>query len=168
MSKDVSAVTLPNDREVVVVREFDASRERVFDAITTPRLVRRWMLGPPGWEMPVCEMDLRAGGAYRWRWRNAAGAEFGFSGEFREIVRPERMVHVERFDPGTVGGDMVCGESGEAVVTTELAESNGATNYTVTIRYASKEVRDAALATGMTDGMEMSYAKLDALLAERG
>lgn len=165
--KHTSVVTLPNDLEVVVVRKFDAPRALVFEATTTPRLLQRWMLGPPGWEMPVCEMDLRVGGSYRWRWRNAEGAEFGFSGEFREIVRPERIVHVERYDPGNVGGDMVGGESGEAVVTTELTEHAGVTTQTMTIRYASKEIRDAALKTGMTDGMEMSYAKLDAVLAEQ-
>jgi uncharacterized protein YndB with AHSA1/START domain len=165
--KHTSVVTLPNDFEVVVVRKFAAPRTLVFEAITTPRLLQRWMLGPPGWEMPVCEMDLRVGGAYRWRWRDAQGAEFGFSGEFREIVPPARIVHVERFDPGNVGGDMVGGESGEAVVTTELAEQAGVTIQTMTIRYSSKEIRDAALKTGMTDGMEMSYAKLDALLEEQ-
>lgn len=165
-NEHVSTVTLPNDLEVVVVREFDAPRALVFDALTTPRLVQRWMLGPPGWQMPVCEMDVRRGGAYRWRWRSTEGAEFGFGGEFREVARPERLVHVERYDPGTVGGDMVGGETGEAVVTTELSEQAGVTTHAMTIRYTSKEIRDAALATGMTDGMEMSYAKLDALLEE--
>jgi uncharacterized protein YndB with AHSA1/START domain len=113
--------------------------------------------------MPVCEMDVRPGGAFRWRWRNdASGAEFGFSGEFREVVRPARLVHVERYDPGEVGGEM-----GEALVTTTFTEARGITTQTSTIRYASKAVRDAALKTGMTDGMEIGYERLDALLAER-
>jgi uncharacterized protein YndB with AHSA1/START domain len=156
-----STVTLPNDRDVVVVRRFDAPRELVFDAWTTPALVQKWLLGPPGWTMPVCEMDVRPGGKYRWRWRSDEnGAEFGFSGEFREVVRPSRIVHVERYEPGDVGGEM-----GEALVTSELTEKDGVTTYKMTIRYASKEVRDAALATGMTDGMEQSYRKLDELLA---
>jgi uncharacterized protein YndB with AHSA1/START domain len=156
-----SIVTLPNDRDVVVVRAFNAPRELVFDAWTKPALVQRWLLGPPGWTMPVCEMDVRPGGKYRWRWRSDDnGAEFGFSGEFREVVRPSRIVHVERYEPGEVGGEM-----GEALVTTELSEKNGVTTHTMTIRYESKEVRDAALKTGMTDGMEMSYQKLDELLA---
>ena len=89
------------------------------------------------------------------------GAEFGFSGEFREVVALERMVHVERYDPGDIGGKM-----GEALVTTQLREANGVTTQTITIRYDSKDARDAALKTGMTDGMEMSYQKLDELLAE--
>jgi uncharacterized protein YndB with AHSA1/START domain len=156
-------VTLPNDRDVVVVRLFDAPRNLVFDALTKPELIKRWMLGPPGWSMPVCEMDVRPGGKYVWRWRSDDdGKEFGFAGEFREVVRPSRMVHVERFDPGDVGGEM-----GEALVTTELTEANGVTTQTMTIHYESKDVRDAALKTGMTDGMEMSYQKLDDVLEEQ-
>jgi len=158
-----SSVVLPNDRDVVVVRAFNAPRNLVFDAWTKPELVQRWLLGPPGWTMPVCEMDVRPGGKFRWRWRSEEnGAEFGFSGEFREVVRPSRIVHVERYDAGDVGGAM-----GEALVTSELTEKAGVTTYTMTIRYDSKESRDAAVKTGMTDGMEMSYQKLDDLLAEQ-
>ena len=154
-------MTLPNDRDVVVVRAFNAPRALVFDAWTTPKLLQRWMLGPPGWKMPVCEMDVRPGGKFTWRWRSdETGAEFGFSGEFREVVRPSRIVHVERYEPGDVGGQM-----GEALVTSELTEKNGVTTQTMTIHYESKAVRDAALKTGMTDGMEMSFQKLDELLA---
>jgi uncharacterized protein YndB with AHSA1/START domain len=156
-----STVALPNDRDVVVVRAFNAPRALVFDAWTTPKLLQRWMLGPPGWKMPVCEMDVRPGGKFTWRWRSdETGAEFGFSGEFREVVRPSRIVHVERYEPGDVGGQM-----GEALVTSELTEKNGVTTQTMTIHYESKAVRDAALKTGMTDGMEMSFQKLDELLA---
>ncbi|HVS23863.1 MAG TPA: SRPBCC family protein [Gammaproteobacteria bacterium] len=155
-----STVTLPNDRDVVVVRKFEAPRALVFDAWTKPELVSRWLLGPPGWSMPVCEMDVRVGGRFRWRWRNEEGAEFGFAGEFREVVRPSRLVHTEVYDPGDVGGEM-----GEALVSAVLTEKAGVTTHTMTIRYASQQVRDAALKTGMTDGMEMSFEKLDALLA---
>jgi len=162
MSKHKSIVTLPNDRDVVVVRSFDAPRTLVFDAWTQPKLMQRWLLGPPGWTMPVCEMDVRPGGKFRWRWRNVeSGAEFGFSGEFQEVVKPSRIVHVERFDPGDVGGEM-----GEALVTAVFTEKNGVTTYSTTIRYASKDVRDAALKTGMTDGMEQSFEQLDALVVE--
>ena len=163
-TKNKSVVTLPNDRDVVVVRDFKAPRALVYDAWTKPALMQRWLLGPPGWTMPVCEMDVRPGGKFRWRWRNEeSGAEFGFSGTFRETARPSRLVHVEIYDPGDVGGEM-----GEALVTTEFAETRGVTTQTTTIRYASKEVRDAALKTGMTDGMEKSYEQLDALLAAGG
>jgi uncharacterized protein YndB with AHSA1/START domain len=158
-----SIVTLPNDRDVVVVREFNAPRSLVFDAWTKPELVRRWLLGPPGWTMPVCEMDVRVGGKYRWRWRSDEdGKEFGFTGEFREVVRPSRIVHVERYEPGDVGGEM-----GEALVTSEMTEQSGVTTHKMTIHYESKEVRDAALKTGMTDGMEQSYQKLDDVLADQ-
>jgi len=156
-----STVTLPNDRDVVVVRAFNAPRTLVFDAWTKPALIQRWMLGPPGWTMPVCEMDVRPGGTFKWRWRSEeSGAEFGFTGEFREVVRPSRIVHLERYEPGDVGGEM-----GEALVTSELTEKSGVTTQTMTIHYESKAVRDAALKTGMTDGMEMSFQKLDELLA---
>jgi len=162
VSTHKSVVTLPNDRDVVVVRSFEAPRTLVFDAWTKPALMQRWLLGPPGWTMPVCEMDVRPGGKFRWRWRNAeSGAEFGFSGEFHEVIKPSRIVHVERYDPGDVGGEM-----GEALVTSVLAEKNGVTTQSMTIRYASKDVRDAALKTGMTDGMEQGYQLLDALLVE--
>ena len=157
-----STVDLPNDLEVVVTRTFAAPRTLVFDAWTKPELVSRWLLGPPGWTMPVCEMDLRVGGKFRWRWRNEHGAEFGFTGEFREVVRPSRIVHTEIYDPGDVGGTM----GGEALITATLTETKGVTTHTTTIRYQSKADRDAALKTGMTDGMELSYQNLDALLAE--
>jgi len=155
-----STVTLPNDRDVVVVRKFEAPRALVFDAWTKPELVSRWLLGPPGWSMPVCEMDVRVGRRIRWRWPKEEGAEFGFAGEFREVVRPSRLVHTEVYDPGDVGGEM-----GEALVSAVLTEKANVTTHTMTIRYASQQVRDAALKTGMTDGMEMSFEKLDALLA---
>ena len=161
-TRSKSTVTLPNDHDVVVVRAFNAPRSLVFDAWTSPKLLQRWLLGPPGWTMPVCEMDVRPGGQYRWRWRSEKdGKEFGFAGEFREVVRPSRIVHVERYDPGDVGGDM-----GEALVTSELTEKNGVTTHKMTIRYESRAVRDAAVKTGMTDGMEMSFQKLDEVLAE--
>ncbi|MCA9573350.1 MAG: SRPBCC family protein, partial [Myxococcales bacterium] len=155
----------PSDREVAVLRSFRAPRDRVFAAYTQPDLVRRWMLGPPGWTMPVCEMDVRVGGSYRWRWRSEAeGAEFGFHGTFEVVDPPSRLRHLESFDPGDVGGSMA--EAGTATVTTTFEEHDGVTTVTTLIEYASKEERDAAVATGMTDGMEMSYALLDTLLAD--
>ncbi|MEO8466633.1 MAG: SRPBCC family protein [Gammaproteobacteria bacterium] len=159
-----STVILPNDLEVVVVRDFRAPRATVFDAWTKPELISQWLLGPPGWTMPVCEMDLRVGGKFRWRWRSDAGAEFGFSGVFREVVQPSRLVHTQVYDPGTLGGTMGV----EALITAVLTEASGITTYTTTIRYQSKSDRDAAISTGMTDGMEQSFAKLDALLAGAG
>jgi len=157
-----AVASTPSDTEVVVQRSFDAPAELVWQAYTDPALVRRWMLGPPGWSMPICEMDLRAGGKYRWRWRSDDdGKEFGFSGEFQEVVPHAKLVHSQTFDPGDVGGSM--GEP--AVVTVTFAEQGGETLVTTTIRFASKADRDAAYSTGMTDGMEMSYQLLDELLA---
>ena len=156
-----SEVTLPNDREVVVKRAFSAPPGIVFDAFTKPELVKRWLLGPPGWSMPVCEMDLRVGGKFVWRWRAEDGQEFGFTGEFREVERPSRIVHTENYDPGDIGGTM----GGEALVISEFQAQGTGTLYTVTIRYQSKADRDAAVKTGMTGGMEMSYARLDGIFA---
>lgn len=154
-------VTLPNDRQVKVTRTFRAPKELVYRAHTEPALVKKWMLGPPGWSMPVCDMDVRAGGKYTWRWKSDEdGKEFGFFGSFREVDAPHRIVHAETFDPGQVGGEM-----GEAIVTTTFVESAGITTLTTLIEYASKEARDAAVATGMADGMEMGYQRLDEMFA---
>jgi uncharacterized protein YndB with AHSA1/START domain len=156
-------VSLPSDREVRVSRQFNASRELVYRAYTTPALVKRWLLGPPGWTMPVCEMDVRVGGKFRWRWRSDEdGKEFGFHGEFREVFAPAKIVHTEFYDPGDVGGDM----GGGSVITVELMENNGVTTLVTTMDFGSKEARDAAMSTGMTDGMESSYQLLDGLLSE--
>lgn len=151
------AVTMPSDREVVITRAFDAPRELVFDCHTKPVLVRRWLLGPPGWTMPVCDIDLRIGGRYRYVWRSPEGADMGMGGIFREIARPERLVTNELFDEDWTGG--------ETNVTTVFTERDGVTLSTMTVLYASAEAREAALATGMTEGMEMSYRNLDELVA---
>lgn len=109
---DKAQVSLPSDGEVRVTRSFRGPRALVFRAYTEPDLVRQWMLGPPGWVMPVCEMDLRVGGRYRWRWRSEEdGNEFGFFGVFREVEPPSRIVHTETYDPGTLGDAMSADEA---------------------------------------------------------
>lgn len=159
-------VSLPSDHEVSVARGFKAPRGLVYEAYTRPELMKRWLRGPPGWTMPVCEMDVRVGGEFRWRWRSDEdGSEFGFHGEFVEVDAPEKLRHTEIFDPGDTGWDM---GGGEAMVTLRFEEGDGVTTVTTLIEYGSKEARDAALSTGMTDGMEMSYQQLDELLAEGG
>jgi uncharacterized protein YndB with AHSA1/START domain len=164
MTIEKAQVTLPSDREVKVARSFKAPRPLVYRAYTEPDLVRRWMLGPPGWSMPVCEMDVRVGGRFLWRWRSDDGAsEFGFTGTYRELQPPSRIVHTEGYDPGTVGGAYP-GE--DAIVTVTFAEDSGVTTVTTLIDFGSKEARDGAVATGMTDGMEQSYQLLDRLLTE--
>ncbi|MGE0532405.1 MAG: SRPBCC family protein [Hyphomonadaceae bacterium] len=153
-------VTQPSDREVRVVRTFKAPRQLVWDAHTKPELVQKWMLGPPGWSMPVCEMDVRAGGDYKWRWRSDEdGKQFGFHGTFTEVNAPTKLVHDEYYDAGDVGGDMPSNEP--AVITLELSEADGVTTLVCTMTFASKEARDGAVSTGMTDGMEMGYVRLD-------
>jgi uncharacterized protein YndB with AHSA1/START domain len=109
--------------------------------------------------MPVCEIDLRVGGAYRYVWRNEAdGSEMGMGGVYQEIAAPERIVDIQKFDEDWT--------QGETVVTVMLTEKDGRTTMTTTVRYSSKEAREAMLATGMTGGMEAGYARLDALVAE--
>lgn len=165
MAKDKAQVTQPSEREVKVTRSFKAPRALVYRAYTEPKLVRRWLLGPPGWSMPVCDMDVRVGGQYRWRWRSDDdGSEFGFFGTFREVRPSSKLVHTEAYDPGTVGGGYPDGE--DALVTVTFTEDGGVTTVTTLIDFGSKEARDAAVATGMTDGMEQSYELLDRLLAE--
>ena len=166
MTIDTAQVTLPSDREVKVTRSFKAPRALVYRAFTEPELVQRWLLGPPGWSMPVCEMDVRVGGKYRWRWRNDQdGKEFGFNGTFREVDPPSKLVHTEAYDPGTIGGGF---PGNDAIVTATFTEEGGVTTMTSLIDFGSKEARDAAVATGMTDGMEQSYQLLDRLLGEQG
>ena len=154
--------SLPSETEVLVKRSFDASAELVWRAYVEPELMRRWCVGPPNWSMPVCEMDMSVGGKYRWRWRNDEnGQEFGFFGDVLEVVPHTKIVHTQTFDPGDLGVSM----GGEAsVVTVGFQESSGITNVSTTIKFASKADRDEALATGMTDGMEESYKRLDEVL----
>jgi uncharacterized protein YndB with AHSA1/START domain len=157
---DKAQVSTPSDHEVKVVRAFKAPIDLVWKAHTTPELVRRWCLGPPGWAMPVCEIDLRVGGKYRWRWRSEEdGKEFGFHGEYTEVSAPLKLVHTEFFDPGDVGGDMGSG----SLNTLTFTEEKGVTILTALMNFHTKEARDAAVATGMTDGMEQSYQLLDKL-----
>ena len=153
-------VTMPNALEAVITRSFNAPRARVWDCHTRPELVARWLLGPVGWSMPVCEIDLRVGGAFRYVWRHEKGREMGMGGTFLEVVPPERLVQTELFDEDWTGG--------ETIVTQIFTERDGVTTLTMTTRYSSERARDAALATGMTGGMETSYARLDAMLSSLG
>ena len=158
MSKTAVKVTTPSDREAVITRVVDAPRGMVFDAHTKPELVQRWLLGPPGWTMPVCEIDLRVGGKYRYEWRGADGESMGMGGTFTEIVRPSRIVATQVFDQDWTGG--------ETIVSTDIVEKNGKSTITTTVRYSSRAARDAALQTGMASGMEMGYERLETLLTE--
>jgi uncharacterized protein YndB with AHSA1/START domain len=154
-------VTQPSDLEVEVRREFAAPRSLIWDAHTKPELVKRWMSGTEGWSMPVCEIDLRVGGRYAYRWRNDAdGSEFGFTGEFKEVAAPDRLVLTERWDYEPVG-------VAESLNTMTLTERNGRTLLTYRMRYPSKEIRDKALGTGMTDGMATSYDRMESEIVQK-
>jgi uncharacterized protein YndB with AHSA1/START domain len=152
-------VSMPSEREIAMTRVFNAPKRLVFDALTKPELVKQWLLGPPGWSMPVCEIDLRVGGAYRFVWRNDAGGKevnMGISGAFREIVVPERFVATEKFDDAWY--------EGEAITTNQLVEDGGKTTLTLTILYESREIRDRVLKTPMEEGVGASYDRLAALV----
>ena len=151
-------VTTPSEREIVMTRMFDAPRTVVFDALTTPAIVQRWLLGPAGWTMPVCEIDLRMDGGYRYVWRRTAnGSEMGVRGVYRAVEPPERLVYTEAFDEPWYPG--------EAVITTILTEQNGKTTLTGTMRFESREARDAVIASPVERGVAESYDRLAEVLA---
>lgn len=151
-------VTTPSDHEIRVTRRFNAPAARLFDAYSQPALLKRWLLGPPGWSMPDCAVDLRQGGAYRYVWRKNDGtAEFGAEGIFLEVSPPHRIVQTQRMF-GALAGPM----AEEIRCTVEFTDDAAFSVMTTTILYASKQNRDSSLATGMASGMEHSYARLAA------
>jgi uncharacterized protein YndB with AHSA1/START domain len=154
-------ITAHGDSEIVVTRLFDAPRRLVFDAYTKPELIKKWLLGPDGWSMPVCEVDLRVGGKYRYVWKSDSdGREMGMGGVYREVVPAERIVVTEVFDEAWYPGD--------AVDTIVLVEKAGQTTLTQTILYNSRETRDAVLKSPMQKGMAASYDKLEKFLPSLG
>lgn len=152
-------ITADGERGIVMTRSFDAPGQLVFDAFTKPELVKRWLKGPDGWEMPVCEIDLREGGRFRYVWRrNSDGVDMGMGGSYREIEAPKRIVHTELFDEDWTGG--------EADVTTTFVETAGKTTVTTTVLYASAAARDAVLKSPMESGVAASYDRLEKMLPE--
>ena len=149
-------VTTPSDREIAMTRLFNAPARLVFDAWTKPELIKRWLGVRAGWTMAVCDVDLKVGGAYRFVWRGP-DMTMGMRGLYREVVRPERLVSTEVFDDPWY--------EGEAVDTMVLVERDGKTTVTTTVRYASREVRDAVIRSGMATGVAEGYDKLAELLA---
>ena len=148
--------TTPSDREIVMTHVVDAPRALVFEAHTSAEHVPNWMLGPSGWTMPVCEIDLRPGGAWRFVWRREDGSEMEMTGEYREIEPPARLVNTERWWDG---------DWPETLNTLTFDEEDGRTTITSTVLYPSQEARDRALGTGMNDGWSAGYARLDEYLA---
>jgi uncharacterized protein YndB with AHSA1/START domain len=148
-------MTTPTDREIAMTRVFDAPRHLVQEAFSRPELLKQWLLGPPGWEMVVCNVAKKAGDRYRYEWRNATtGYQFGTGGVCREIT-PERIVNTEVMD----------GQPGESLVTTLFVEEGGKTTVTMTLLFESVEIRDVALKSGMEHGVAASYDRLAELLA---
>ena len=148
-------VTTPSATEVRMTRLFDAPRHLVFEAMTKPEHVKEWWgrLGE-GYSVPVCEIDLRVGGQWRFVNRHPKG-EVTFYGEYREITSPSRLVFTEIFAeyPDNV-----------SVVTTVFSDEGKKTRMTVTVDYGTQEVRDIVLGTGMARGAALSYDRLDELV----
>jgi uncharacterized protein YndB with AHSA1/START domain len=150
------AIAAKGDREITMTRRFAAPAAMVFEAWTNPALLRRWLLGPPGWTMPVCEVDFRVGGAYRYEWRNEQGQAMGVGGVYREIEPPHRFVATERFDEAWYPG--------ESLITITFAEKDGETEMTTTMRYESTAARDGVLKSPMEGGVKQSYDRLAAIV----
>ena len=155
-NSDSFKVTTPSDQEIRMTRLFNAPRHLVFEAMTKPEHVKQWWgrLGE-GYSVPVCEIDLRVGGAWRFVNRHPKG-EAAFYGEYREITPPSRLVFSEIFEqfPDSV-----------SVVTTEFSDEGDKTRMTATVRYPSLDVRDMVLASGMSSGAGISYDRLEDLVA---
>jgi|SRR5690606_31281565 len=145
------------DRHIVIIRHFAAMPEEVYRAHVEASLIRRWMSGPEGWDMPVCNSDPRPGGGIRFEWADAEGARFHLTGEYLELEPGSRIVHVERmFLPEPTPDNHV---------ETRFVPEGEGTLMTMRMTLPDAEARDAMLATGMEAGMEASYARMEALLA---
>jgi uncharacterized protein YndB with AHSA1/START domain len=139
-----ATVTLPADDQILITREFDAPKELVYKAFTTPELVRRWWSAKRG-EVTVAEIDLRVGGKWRYVMVADGGFEVGFHGEYREIVPNERIVSTEVYEGYT---------DEEAVNTATFTEVDGRTTLTILVQHTSKEARDAHIDSGMEAGLQ--------------
>jgi len=144
----------PSDRELVATRIVDAPRQLVWEASTRPEHLRRWLLGPDGWTMHICDVDLRPGGAWRYGWKKTDGTTMEMNGIHRDVLPPERLAQTESW-----GGSWP-----ETLNTLVLTEAGDKTILTTTVLYPSKEAREAATATGMLEGWSQSYDRLDEYL----
>jgi uncharacterized protein YndB with AHSA1/START domain len=157
MNSDTFSVATPSDREIVLTRLFDAPRQLLFDAMSRPEHIRQWWgrLGD-GYSVPVCEVDLRVGGRWRFVNQTPSGEQVEFYGVYHEIDPPGRMVFTEIFAQFP---------DAESVVTSVLTEEDGKTRLTATVLYPSPEVRNMVLQTGMARGAAVSYDRLEDLVA---
>jgi uncharacterized protein YndB with AHSA1/START domain len=144
------------DTHVILTRRFSASPEAVYRAHTQPQIIQQWLLGPEGWTMPVCMVEPKAGGKFRYEWTNGKGAGFHITGEYLELQPYSRIVHVERMhlpDP-----------TPENHVETNFAPDGMGTLMTMRMTLPDAQTRDAMLATGMEKGMEASYVRLEGMI----
>lgn len=152
-------VTTPSDLEIVMTREFDAPRRLVWEAMTDPKWIRRWIYAPEGWTMTVCEGGQNVGDSFRWVWTGPDGQPaMAIWGVNREVVPHERVVHTENMEVGGVA-------LGELLATIELTEKNDQTLLRMTLLFPCKEARDGAIASGMERGVSAGYERLDDILA---
>ena len=154
-----ATVTLPADDQILITREFDAPRHLVYEAWTTPELVRQWWHANRG-EMKVAEIDLRVGGRWRYAMVTPDGFEVAFNGEYRELVPNERIVSTEAYEGAP--------EAGETVNTLTLSEADGGTRLTILVQCPSQEVRDAIIESGMEAGMQDALDLLEQVAVSRG
>ncbi len=151
------AVHTSGDRDIIITRNFDAKRTQVFAALTVPEHLKRWLLGPTGWEMYRCDIDLKKGGHYRFCWRrNSDGNELSMGGSYVEIDPPYTLIATEKFEK--------LWYPGEALITQTLSKRDNKSSLHMTMSYESREARDLVLKSEMATGLEQSYQKLDDLL----
>jgi uncharacterized protein YndB with AHSA1/START domain len=156
ISNRSAEVTLPADTQILITREFDAPKELVYKAYTTPELVRRWWHANRG-EVTVCDIDLRVGGGWRWVMEAPNFGEVAFHGEYREIVPNERLLSTEVFEPFP---------DAEAVNTLTLTEQDGRTLLTLLVEHQTKQARDGHVESGMEDGLQDALDLLERVAVE--
>jgi uncharacterized protein YndB with AHSA1/START domain len=164
VSSGTATVTLPTEEQILITREFDAPKHLVWKAFTTPELVKRWWNAKRG-EMTVAEIDLRAGGKWRYVMVTDDGVEVAFHGEYREVVLSERIVSTETYEGVPEG---VSEEDATTVNTATFAEADGRTTLTILVQASSKESRDAIIESGMEAGLQDALDLLEEVSVSLG
>ena len=149
-------LTLPADEQILITREFDAPRDLVYKAWTTPELVKRWWAGKRG-EVTSAEIDLRVGGRWRYVMIAQGGFEVAFHGSYREIVPNERVVSTEVYE----GAPVPDPEAGATLNTATFTDADGRTLLEILVECPSREVRDAIIDSGMEGGMQEAMDLLE-------
>ncbi len=143
------------ERQILVTRSFELTARELYRAHVEPALIRQWVLGPPGWSMPVCICEPRPGGHMRFEWLSETGSSFYLTGEFIELVPGARIVHVERLH--------LPAPTPDNHIETTFEASGGGTVLRMRMSLPDTRARDRLLATGMASGMELSYERLAGL-----